>query len=43
MRQRILDRLGDTCAGYKALNIRYVNPAGETELLSSMTPIHNKA
>lgn len=43
MRRRILDRLGDTCAGYKALAIQYVNPAGETELLSSMTPIHNKA
>jgi two-component system sensor histidine kinase ChvG len=43
MRRRILDRLGDTCAGYKALAIQYVNPAGETELLSSMTPIHNMA
>lgn len=42
-RRRILDRLGDTCAGFKALAIQYVNPAGETEVLSSMTPIHNKA
>ncbi|MDX1485523.1 MAG: HAMP domain-containing sensor histidine kinase [Alphaproteobacteria bacterium] len=43
IRRRILDRLGDTCAGYNALAIHFINPAGETELLSSMTPVHTNA
>lgn len=43
IRTHILNKLGDTCAGDEALAVHYTNPAGETELLSSMTPIHNDA
>lgn len=43
IRWRILDKLGDTCEGYNPLAVHFTNPAGETELLSSMTPVHTAA
>lgn len=35
----IFDKLGNTCEGNQPLSIRYTNPAGERELLSSITPV----
>jgi len=35
----VLDRLGDSCAEVRALAVRYTNPAGGQELLTSITPI----
>lgn len=36
----ILERLRDSCAGDRAVELRYTNPAGEEEVLSSMTPVN---
>lgn len=35
----VLERLRDTCDENKPLAIRFTNPAGETEVLTSITPI----
>ena len=35
----VLDRLKDSCAEVRALAVRYTNPAGGLELLTSITPI----
>ena len=35
----VLDRLKDSCAEVRALAVRYTNPAGGQELLTSITPI----
>ncbi len=39
----LLDQLGNSCGGNRALALRYTNPAGEWELLSSITPVHTRA
>lgn len=39
LRSGVLDRLGDSCEDVRALAIRYTNPAGGQELLTSITPI----
>lgn len=39
----LLDRLRDSCEGDRALALRYTNPAGEWELLSSVTPVQTRA
>lgn len=39
----ILERLRDTCAGDRSVELRYRNPAGEEEVLSSVTPINTTA
>ena len=36
----ILARLRDSCAGDRAVELRYTNPAGQEEVLSSLTPIN---
>src|SRR5208282_529758 len=38
----VLDRLKDSCAEVRALAVRYTNPAGGQELLTSITPIQAK-
>ncbi|MFI4988963.1 MAG: sensor histidine kinase, partial [Alphaproteobacteria bacterium] len=35
----VLDRLKDSCEEVRALAVRYINPAGGQELLTSITPI----
>ncbi len=35
----VLEKMRDTCDGKKSLAIRYINPAGEAEILTSITPI----
>lgn len=39
----ILDLLTGTCAGDHPLAVRYTNPAGKEEILSSLTPINTSA
>lgn len=39
----ILQRLRDSCAGERSVELRYTNPAGEEEVLSSVTPITTPA
>ena len=39
----ILERLRDSCAGDRAVELRYTNPAGEEEVLSSVTPVNTPA
>ena len=39
----ILERLRDTCAGDRSVEMRYRNPAGEEEVLSSVTPVNTAA
>ena len=39
----ILERLRDSCAGDRAVEMRYTNPAGEEEVLSSVTPVNTAA
>lgn len=39
----VLERLHDTCAGNRPLALRYVNPAGEEEVLTSVTPLQTAA
>lgn len=39
----IFDGLLNSCAGDRPLALRYSNPAGETELLSSLTPVRTAA
>ncbi len=39
----LLDRLRDSCEGERALAVRYTNPAGQWELLSSLTPVRTDA
>jgi two-component system sensor histidine kinase ChvG len=36
----ILTKLAETCAGDVALAMRYVNPGGAEEMLTSITPVH---
>jgi len=36
----ILDLLRDTCSGDRALSTRYMNPAGDEEILTSITPLN---
>lgn len=36
----ILEKLKDTCTGDRQLAARYTNPAGEEEILSSITPVN---
>jgi len=36
----VLDRLKDSCAEVRALAVRYTNPAGGQELLTSITPLN---
>ena len=40
MEAGIFQRLGPTCDRATDLSVRFVNPAGNQELLSSMTPLH---
>lgn len=39
----ILGRLRDSCAGDRAVELRYTNPAGEEEVISSVTPVNTAA
>lgn len=39
----ILDLLTGTCEGDRPLSVRYTNPAGKEEILSSLTPVNTKA
>lgn len=39
----ILDELGNSCGGNRGLAMRYTNPAGQWELLSSLTPVRTNA
>lgn len=39
----ILDLLKGTCEGDRPLSVRYTNPAGKEEILSSLTPVNTKA
>lgn len=43
VRTGVFNELKSTCEGTRALALRYTNPAGEWELLSSLTPLHTKA
>lgn len=39
----VFDKLADTCAGNRPLAVRYQNPAGEDEVLTSVTPVQTAA
>lgn len=39
----VFDKLRDTCAGNRPLAVRYVNPAGKEEVLTSVTPVQTSA
>jgi len=39
----ILDKLLTTCEGNSPLAVRYINPAGEREVLTSVTPVNAKS
>ncbi len=36
----VLTKLAETCAGDVALSMRYINPGGAEEMLTSITPMH---
>jgi len=36
----VLGVLSETCSGASSLAVRYTNPAGEAEILTSLTPVH---
>jgi two-component system sensor histidine kinase ChvG len=39
----VFEKLQDTCAGNRPLAVRYRNPAGEEEVLTSVTPVQTAA
>jgi two-component system sensor histidine kinase ChvG len=39
----VFEKLQDTCAGNRPLGLRYRNPAGEEEVLTSVTPVKTDA
>jgi two-component system sensor histidine kinase ChvG len=39
----VFEKLQDTCAGNRPLGVRYRNPAGEEEVLTSVTPVKTDA
>jgi two-component system sensor histidine kinase ChvG len=36
----VLEKLTPTCDRYSDLDVRFINPAGRSEILTSMTPVH---